>query len=58
MAEKSVTDRIFEKFAESVANDTLFHGISDELVAMMRRKTGKNELKELLRKNKDENPKS
>lgn len=58
MVEKSVTDMIFENFAQSIENDSLFEGISKEIVALMRKKPGKNEIKALLERIEIENSKS
>ena len=58
MAEKSVTDMIFEKFAQNVAGDSIFKGICEELVALMQsKKPGKDEIKAILEKIVNENPK-
>jgi hypothetical protein len=58
MVEKSVTDMIFEKFAQIIAGDSLFKGISKEIVALMREKPGKDEIKALLERIDNENSKS
>jgi len=55
MSQKSVTDLIFDKFAESVKHDPLFKGISSELIDMIReKKLRKTELQNLMRKKLDE----
>ncbi|MEM2130395.1 MAG: hypothetical protein QXZ70_07350 [Candidatus Bathyarchaeia archaeon] len=58
MVEKSVTDMIFEKFAQSIADDSLFESISKEIAALMRKKPGKNEIKALLERIEIENSES
>ena len=50
MSEKTVSDMIFDKFAESIKEDTLFSNISADLVIAMREKHGKSKIKELMRK--------
>lgn len=59
MSQKSVSDLIFDKFAESVEKDALFKGISADLVTIVReKKSNKAELQKLLRKKQDEDIKS
>lgn len=59
MSQKSVSDLIFDKFAESVEKDALFKGISADLVTIVReKKSNKAELQKLLRKKQDEDFKS
>lgn len=59
MVQKSVSDLIFDKFAESIKKDGLFGGISDDLVALARRKRpSKSEIEKLLRGKQDEGSES
>lgn len=58
MVQKSVSDMIFDKFAESIEKDALFKDISADLVDLVRgKKHSKTELQNLLRKKQDENSK-
>ena len=58
MVQKSVSDLIFDKFAERIEADALFKGISADLVDLIRgKKCSKTELQNLLRKKQDENSK-
>jgi hypothetical protein len=57
MSEKTVSDVIFEKFANSIKNDALFSSISDDLVLAIRQKQGKSKIKDLLRKMENEDSK-
>jgi hypothetical protein len=57
MSEKTVSDMIFEKFANSIKNDALFSSISDDLVLAIRQKQGKSKIKDLLRKMENEDSK-
>jgi hypothetical protein len=57
MAEKSVPDMIFDKFADFITADSLFKEISNDLVLAVRQKHGKDKIEELLRKAHNENPK-
>ena len=57
MSEKTVSDMIFEKFANLIKNDALFSSISDNLVLAMRQKQGKSKIKDLLRKMENEDSK-
>jgi len=51
MPKKSVRNLIFDKFAEAVAKDDLFKGISDDLASLVRqKKPSKTEIENLLRK--------
>lgn len=55
MSQKSVSDLIFDEFAESVEKDSLFDGISTDLAGFVRgKKLNKVELQNLLRKKRDE----
>lgn len=59
MSQKSVSDLIFDKFAESIKEDNLFQGISEEVDALIRgKKHIKKNLPNLLRKKADEDSKS
>ncbi|MDR2720323.1 MAG: hypothetical protein LBC03_05935 [Nitrososphaerota archaeon] len=53
MSDKTLSERIFDKFTESIAGDPLFDGITDDLVAAMHDKQGKIKIKDLLRKTDD-----
>jgi len=57
MAEKSVSDMIFDKFAEFITGDSLLKEISNELVLAVKQKHDKNKIEEVLRKTPNENPK-
>ena len=57
MPEKTVSDLIFDKFAESVKSDPLFAKLTDELIIAMRLKQGKTKIRELLRKMENEDSK-
>jgi len=58
MTEKSVTDMILDKFTQSVAGDSTFKGICEELLALMKsEKPEKERIKAILEKIVDENPK-
>lgn len=48
MPEKTVTDMIFEKFAQRILTDKLFTDISDELVALMQARAKDNVQEELI----------
>lgn len=50
MPDKTVSDQILDKFAESIAKDEAFAGISADIVSAMRQKQSKAKLKDLLRK--------
>jgi hypothetical protein len=55
MAQKSVPDLIYDKFAEFVGQDSLFSGISDDLMKQVRaKKKSEKEISNLLSKGKDE----
>lgn len=59
MVQKSVTDLVFDKFAESIEKDDLFSEISTDLIALVRqKKTNKAEFKRLLKGNENEGSKS
>lgn len=59
MVQKSVSDLIFDKFAESIKKDGLFVGISDDLAALARQKRpSKSEIERLLRRKQDEGSES
>lgn len=57
MSKKTVSDMIFEKFANSINDDALFSSISDDLVLAMRQKQGKSKIRDLLRKMENEDSK-
>ena len=51
MVKKSVSDLIYDKFAETIQKDNLFKGISDDLNTAARKvRPNKAKIKELLRK--------
>lgn len=53
MGTKSVSDLICDKFAETIQENALFKGISDDLIATIRRRRPKKaKIEELLRKKK------
>lgn len=55
MSQKSVPELIYDKFAEFVGQDTLFKGISGDLVIQIRaKKKSEKEISNLLSKVKDE----
>lgn len=48
---KSVSDVILDKFAESIEGNNKFFGISSDLIDLMRKKrSSKDEIRQLLRK--------
>ncbi len=57
MVDKSVSDMIFDKFAEFITGDSLLKEISNDLVLAVKQKQGKNKIEEVLRKASNENPK-
>jgi len=57
MSEKTVSDRIFEKFSLLLANDKLFEMVSGDIVASIRLKPDKNRIRDLLRKVENEDSK-
>jgi len=57
MDQKSVTDLVFDKFAESIEKDELFRGVSTDLVALIRqKKASKAAIKRLLKGKGNEDP--
>jgi len=55
MIQKSVPDLIYDKFEELVGEDSLFNGISDDLLKHVRtKKKSEKEITNLLSKGKDE----
>ncbi|MEM2112313.1 MAG: hypothetical protein QXX08_10645 [Candidatus Bathyarchaeia archaeon] len=59
MNQKSVTDLIFDRFAESIEKDDLFKGISADLVALvLQKRANKAEIMKILKGEGNENPKS
>lgn len=57
MTQKSVPDLIYDKFAESISKDTLFNGITDDLLKQVRaKKKSEKEISSLLSKDKNEDP--
>ena len=50
---KTISDMIFDKFAESMAGDASFNGILADLVTAMRQQHGKAKINDLLRKTED-----
>jgi hypothetical protein len=57
-SQKSVSDLIFDKFAEYVRKDRLFDGVSEDLITLVRKKKpNKSEIEKLLRKTQDEDTK-
>ena len=55
MTKKTVSDLIFDKFAESIENDDLFNDISNQLIALVREGgPNKDEIKELLMNKQNE----
>lgn len=56
MVQKSVSDLIFDKFAESIKNrNDLFEGISDDFISLVRQKRpSKVNIEKLLRRKEDE----
>jgi len=59
MSQKSVSDQILAKFAESIKHDDLFAEISDDLIALVcQEKHSKPDVEKLLRGRKDEDSES
>jgi len=58
MTRKSVSQLIFDKFAEKVKNDDLFKGISDDLIALVRKRASEKEIRELFGREQDEDSES
>ena len=59
MVQKSVSDLILDKFAESIKKDDLFVGISDELTILVREKRhSKSGIEKLLKGKQDEDSES
>ena len=55
MEQKTVSNLIFDKFAESIERDALFKGISEDLISMVRKtKSSKAEIQKLLEKKQNE----
>ena len=55
MTQKSVPDLIYDKFAEFVGRDSLFSGISEDLLKQVcAKKKSEKEISNLLSKGKDE----
>jgi len=55
MVQKSVTDLVFDRFAESIEKDDLFRGLSTDLISLVRqKKASKAEIKRLLKGKGDE----
>lgn len=55
MTQKTVSDLIFDKFAESIEKDDLFKEISKDLISLVReKKCSKAEIEKLLVKMKNE----
>ena len=53
MPDKTISDLILDKFAESIAEDKAFTGVSTDLVSALRQKQGKGKIKDLLRRAED-----
>jgi hypothetical protein len=55
LSQKSVSNQILAKFAESIKHDDLFDGISKDLIALVgKEKHSKQDVEKLLRGRKDE----
>ena len=59
MVQKSVSDLIFDKFAESIKKDGLFAEISDDLIALVHQKRhSTSDIEKSLRGKQDEDSES
>jgi len=50
MSRKSVSELIFDKFAEKIRSNDLFEGISDDLISLVNQRASEKEIKELLKR--------